>query len=841
MSNDTTNVPAIPALSGITDPEIRKVLTAIKELLEVRDGRRGNELDQFVKIRDITDAGIAQYHTNRKKVLRPDERMGDYTPPSVLTNFEAAGGYTEVMLSWDVVNGINYPNFAYVEIYRSTTDALGTAVKIGQTTASLYTDSCGSTKSYYYWGRLVSLAGVVGPFNAVHGALGETAVDVVYLLGKLQGAITESQLYSDLGARIDLIDDAGALSTTVTERLDTLYSQVEAGFTPIDTFNAYVTADAVFAEQVRGLVFIDPTDGTVSALEGVIITADTDRNYNAIQFTTLNTAVSGNTVAITAEQKARSTADSANATSIISLRTDVETNYATNTALATASSTLTSALATSTSTLTARLNDAGGGVAMEQKFSVQASSITGLQGQYTLKIQAGDVIAGFGLAVDNSGTSSFVIRADRFALAPGVGSAGPVTNCPFYVLTSPQTIDGVSVPIGTWMSTAFIANATITGAKIGTATITNAHITSGLDAAKITVGVLEADRMTANIVTAVNANVTGTINAERINTHGLVIRNASGVPIFTSGSSTQIDSAYVSPAAAWLNSNVSLGSLGYTGDTNATAGATIGTNLHGIMTGVNISTFIEGAAINYALIGSVDAATITVGKIQANQIEAVSLAAVQANIGTLAALRSDMGDISAGTITLDTTGYIRSGQSSFDSGTGFFLGRSGGVPVFSLGDASKGIVWDGSTFTVRGQVINTPNITPTAVTNRADTGNLSSTVIVSSDATAWTHIMSCAITSTGQKIDVTVNADLATQVTTGQQLVKLRILRDTTPIYDPGTYISVNGGISAYWSRTFMDQPAAGAHTYYLQAQRYNVGIGAKVLDRSMSLVELKV
>ena len=85
MSNDTTNVPAIPALSGITDPEIRKVLTAIKELLEVRDGRRGNELDQFVKIRDITDAGIAQYHTNRKKVLRPDERMGDYTPPSVLT------------------------------------------------------------------------------------------------------------------------------------------------------------------------------------------------------------------------------------------------------------------------------------------------------------------------------------------------------------------------------------------------------------------------------------------------------------------------------------------------------------------------------------------------------------------------------------------------------------------------------------------------------------------------------------------------------------------------------------------------------------------------------------
>jgi hypothetical protein len=72
---------------------------------------------------------------------------------------------------------------------------------------------------------------------------------------------------------------------------------------------------------------------------------------------------------------------------------------------------------------------------------------------------------------------------------------------PFFNVTTPTTINGVSVPVGTYMRDAFIANGTISNAKIGTAAIDDAKI-ANLSAAKITAGDISADRMSANIVQA---------------------------------------------------------------------------------------------------------------------------------------------------------------------------------------------------------------------------------------------------------------------------------------------------------------------------------------------------
>ena len=62
------------------------------------------------------------------------------------------------------------------------------------------------------------------------------------------------------------------------------------------------------------------------------------------------------------------------------------------------------------------------------------------------------------------------------------------------VLTTPQTIGGITYPAGTWIDVALIANATIGTAHIADASITNAKIKE-LDASKITTGVLNANRV----------------------------------------------------------------------------------------------------------------------------------------------------------------------------------------------------------------------------------------------------------------------------------------------------------------------------------------------------------
>lgn len=94
--------------------------------------------------------------------------------------------------------------------------------------------------------------------------------------------------------------------------------------------------------------------------------------------------------------------------------------------------------------------------------SQHSQTLNGLSAQYTIKVQTGGVVAGIGLA-SNNGMSDFAVRADKFYIAPPTGGKG---DTPFTVLTSPQVINGVQVPAGTYIKNAFIANGSITMAKI---------------------------------------------------------------------------------------------------------------------------------------------------------------------------------------------------------------------------------------------------------------------------------------------------------------------------------------------------------------------------------------
>lgn len=161
-----------------------------------------------------------------------------------------------------------------------------------------------------------------------------------------------------------------------------------------------------------------------------------------------------------------------------------------------------------------------------------------LSAQYTVKIDAGGHIAGFGLAstaqTEGPNTSRFIVRADEFSVAGATTVAGtaptsPYTgqawlnttdnkvyywtgsawstdginaSVPFVVRTAPVVINGETVPAGVYLQDAYIANGTITTAKIGNAVITDAKILS-LTASKITSGSMAVDTyiQSSNFVT----------------------------------------------------------------------------------------------------------------------------------------------------------------------------------------------------------------------------------------------------------------------------------------------------------------------------------------------------
>lgn len=106
--------------------------------------------------------------------------------------------------------------------------------------------------------------------------------------------------------------------------------------------------------------------------------------------------------------------------------------------------------------------------------SIQAaqSSVNGINLQYTIKLDSGGKISGFGLMNDGA-TSAFDIRADRFSISAPVGKPNDVNGTsPFMVLTNATVIDGVTVPAGVYMRQFYAAKGSIqdlsvVAAKIG--------------------------------------------------------------------------------------------------------------------------------------------------------------------------------------------------------------------------------------------------------------------------------------------------------------------------------------------------------------------------------------
>ena len=159
-------------------------------------------------------------------------------------------------------------------------------------------------------------------------------------------------------------------------------------------------------------------------------------------------------------------------------------------------------------------NPTGSGtVSLSTAMETSASSVNGLRGQYTVKIDTNGAVAGFGLAqtATSSGniTSEFIVNADRFALMRG-GSDTTAAVSPFVIQATQTTINNETVPAGVYMTDAFIKNGSIVSAKIGS---------------------LAVDKLSGTMATF-GTTVTGKLAANKIELDGSTIESATinGVP-----------------------------------------------------------------------------------------------------------------------------------------------------------------------------------------------------------------------------------------------------------------------------------------------------------------------
>lgn len=260
-----TIVPSIPDVRGDNATDL---LRAIKSTLDVREGRVGDPLDQYVTLRDLTDIGIASLGGSstltsgaRVPVVVPGAGADGYDPatdlttPAAPTGLVATAGFSNVYLSWD---GAPYRNHAYTEIWRSSTNNLGSAVRVGTTISNVYADPAAEGTTYYYWIRFVSVADLSGAYNSTAGTAVTTATSPAVLLNLLTNQITESQLYSSLGARIDLIDGSapGSVNYRIAQEATTRSAadgHLFAQYTVKIDYNGYVTGFGLASIAVDGV------------------------------------------------------------------------------------------------------------------------------------------------------------------------------------------------------------------------------------------------------------------------------------------------------------------------------------------------------------------------------------------------------------------------------------------------------------------------------------------------------------------------------------------------------------------------------------------------------------
>jgi len=294
-------------------------------------------------------------------------------------------------------------------------------------------------------------------------------------------------------------------------------------------------------------------------------------------------------------------------------------------------------------------------------FTINATSIyTGTEDHSGYTANAGD------LTIYSDGTDAsihaknFYIDASGNITGTGVTLTGALTTGAGSAIDG-QYIGALSIVAGS------IANNTITSGQIAALTITASEIANNT---------ITAGQITASTITTSEISGTAGIVGGQIANLTIAAGNITNLTI----TAAQIANATITGGKVVQNT--------------ITGGATGNIALTSIVAGNIAAATITGTQIAATTIaaGNIAANTIT-----ADQIATGTITATQITGTSLSAIYADLGTITAGNITLDSSGFIKGGQTAYNTGTGFFLGYDTDAYKFSVGDPSgKYLAWDGS-------------------------------------------------------------------------------------------------------------------------------------------------
>lgn len=217
------------AQNDLPPPSANNFGQRVREMLMVSLGRTGDPLDRMITVRDMLEGGLARVKSgfslrsgmSGSLPLTPGvgaEAEPDLTPPPTPTGFEVSAAISHVFIEHDAPVYQQGGGHLRTRLYGVTHTAgqplptFSNAVELSQFSGVINAYPSNPSTTWRLWIKWETNDGVLSasPAGGTNGLEAKTGQDVALLLEALAGEITESQLYQDLGTRINLIDGSGA-------------------------------------------------------------------------------------------------------------------------------------------------------------------------------------------------------------------------------------------------------------------------------------------------------------------------------------------------------------------------------------------------------------------------------------------------------------------------------------------------------------------------------------------------------------------------------------------------------------------------------------------------------
>ena len=183
----------------------------------------------------------------------------------------------------------------------------------------------------------------------------------------------------------------------------------------------------------------------------------------------------------------------------------------------------------------------------------------------------------------------------------------------------------------------------------------------------------------------------------------------------------------------------------------------------------------------------------SIEKLWAAEISWLADIATTGTVTQLSDLSANMGVLTAGTIILPSGGYIRSGQTAYNTGTGFYLWNDVGTPKFSIwNSAGFKFLWDGTNVSINGIIttgvwssvdwayLTAASVTGTSIANATiQSVNIASATITGSNISAATisgsNIVAATITGSNISAATITGGNITAATITGSNLVNATV------------------------------------------------------------------